>query len=356
MEFRSLLITGGAGFVGSNLAMMFKIAFPDVPVYAVDNLKRRGSELRVSMLQATGIEFLHADVRCPEDLAVLPEFDLLIDCSAEASVQAGVNGSPLYVINTNIAGTVNCLEMARLRNAAVMFLSTSRVYPIAMLNALPFQEDKLRFRWKANPEISGFSEHGIAEAFPLTGARSFYGATKLASELLLQEYVYNYKMKGIVNRCGILTGPWQMGKVDQGVSALWVSRHYFKKPLKYIGFGGQGKQVRDLLHIEDLFDLLVAQTESASCWDGRVYNVGGGVDVSVSLLELTALCESVTGNKIDITAVPRTSDVDLRIYVTDSRSVQNDFGWCPRRSARQIVEDIYHWIDEHVNMLEPILG
>jgi CDP-paratose 2-epimerase len=356
MQFKRVLITGGAGFVGSNLALMLKRARPEVEVSALDSLKRRGGELNLPRLQAAGVRFVHGDVRCYEDLEALPGFDLLIDCSAEPSVQAGVRESPRSVLNINLAGSINCLEAARSRDAAFLFLSTSRVYPVGALNALPFREDATRFRWEPRPGVPGFSEEGVAEGFPLDGARSFYGASKLAAEQLLQEYVYNYGMKALINRCGILTGPWQMGKVDQGVVTLWVARHYYGKPLQYVGFGGQGKQVRDLLHVADLFDLLLLQTDSPSRWDGSVYNVGGGERVSLSLLELTALCESVTGRRIPITAVPPTSPVDLRIYLTDARKAQRDFGWRPTRGAEQIVRDIHQWIVEHRGALETVLG
>jgi CDP-paratose 2-epimerase len=354
--FKNILITGGAGFVGSSLAILFKESFEGVAVSAFDNLHRRGSELIVPRLKAAGVGFHHGDVRCPEDLQSLPEFDLLIDCAAEPSVQAGTSGSPPDVLNNNLTGTINCMEAARLRRAAFVFLSTSRVYPIPTLNSLPYVEDTTRYRWQPSPSVPGYSEHGVAESFPLDGARSFYGASKLAAELILQEYVHNAGMKAIINRCGILAGPWQMGKVDQGVITLWVARHFFQKPLKFIGFGGQGKQVRDLLHVKDLFDLLVMQVKDPAKWDGRVYNVGGGLDVSLSLLELTALCETVTGHRIGIESVPETSSVDLRIYLTDTRKVRKDFGWTPAYNAQGIVRDIYSWIDTNKDQLAAILS
>ena len=113
-------------------------------------------------------------------------------------------------------------------------------------------------------------------------------------------------MPAIINRCGVLAGPWQMGKVDQGVITLWVARHVFGLPLKYIGYGGLGKQVRDVLHVNDLFDLIVLQMSSPESWDGRIYNVGGGREVSVSLLELTELCRRATGREVPIGRVPET--------------------------------------------------
>ncbi len=355
MIYQSVLITGGAGFVGSSLAIKLREASPGTAVAAFDNLHRRGSELNLPRLREAGIPFLHGDARCPEDLQPLPDFDLLIDCAAEPSVQAGTRGTPQYVLNNNLAGTINCLESARSRGAAFLLLSSSRVYPIPAVNAIPFHEDATRFRWDAAPPCAGFSSAGIAESFSLDGPRSFYGASKLAAEVVLQEYVHAAGMKALVNRCGILAGPWQMGKVDQGVITLWVARHYFQKPLQYIGFGGLGKQVRDLLHLDDLFDLIMAQMQSPMKWNGSVYNIGGGVDTSVSLMELTALCESITGRRIPITPVPETNACDLRIFMTDARKAQRDFQWRPRRGAAQIVRDIYCWIDAHRDAVGPIL-
>lgn len=354
MRFRNLVITGGAGFVGSNLAVLFKRAFPDLAVTAFDSLKRRGSELTLPRLRTHGVRFVHGDVRCPEDFDALPPFDLLLDCAAEPSVQAGTSGTPWYVLNTNLVGTIHCLEAARRRGAAFLFLSTSRVYPIGPLNALPFEEGPTRFRWLPGA-ARGLTPNGIAEDFPLEGPRSVYGASKLAGELLVQEYVYNYGLKALVNRCGILTGPWQMGKVDQGVITLWVARHTFDTPLQYIGFGGEGKQVRDILHVEDLFDLLVLQLNSEKHWTGEVFNVGGGQEVSVSLRELTEVCARMTGKRVNVTPVPETSSVDLRIYLTDNGKARAAFGWQPRRGVEQIVRDIHQWLHEHQAMLRGIL-
>lgn len=356
MIFQSILITGGAGFVGSNLALLFREAFPDIVVTCLDNLKRRGSEINLPRLKAAGAHFVHGDVRCCEDLEGLTEFDLLIDCSAEPSVHAGVNGSPRYVLETNLVGTINCLEAARAKKAAFLFLSTSRVFPIESLNALPYSESVSRYRWDGRPGIPGFSEHGIAEEYPLHGARSFYGASKLACENLVEEYVYSYGLKALINRCGVLAGPWQMGKVDQGVITLWVARHHFRQPLRYTGFGGQGKQVRDLLHVCDLFELLVLQMADVEYWDGRIYNVGGGLDCSVSLCELTSLCIEETGNSVPIASASDTASVDLRIYVTDTRKAQHDFAWRPTRSPAKIVCDIHHWLQRQGESLKPLFS
>ena len=293
-----ILITGGAGFVGSSLAQMFKRDRADVQICAFDNLKRRGSELALERLRAHGVEFVHGDVRSPDDLADAGAFDLLLECSAEPSVHAGYHGSPAYVVQTNLTGTINCLEAARRHDADVIFLSTSRVYPIAGLRALPLERRGQRLDIAEGTSGTGWSARGLSMDFPLTGFRSMYGATKLASELLVEEYRAMYGLRTIVNRCGVISGPWQMGKVDQGFLVLWAARHLYGGSLSYIGFGGEGHQVRDVLHVADLYDLIRRQVADIDRQSGAVHNVGGGRMHSVSLAELTALCRERAGHAL----------------------------------------------------------
>lgn len=345
MYYHRILITGGAGFVGSNLAVSLRRDFPDVEVVVLDNLMRRGSDLNLPRLQAASVVFQRGDVRDLADIDAVGPFDLLIECSAEPSVHAGLE-APKELIDINFNGAVNCLEAARKRGAAVLFVSTSRVYPIEPINALSFEESESRFEWTDTV--------GVAETFPLHGRRSLYGTSKLAAELLIAEYVHHFDMRCLINRCGVLAGPWQMGKVDQGVVTLWVARHRFARPLSYIGWGGIGKQVRDILHVDDFFDLLKLQMASPEIWDGRVYNVGGGRGSSASLLELTALCQTATGNTVQIESNPETSDVDVRVYITDCGKVTADLGWTPTRDVPRIVADINRWLAENEALLSPL--
>lgn len=341
----SILVTGGAGFVGSSLAVHLKTSNPEMRVMVMDNLRRTGSVLNLPRLAASGVIFHHGDIRSAVDLGQIPEFDLLIDCSADPSVHAGHTNSPIGVIETNLAGTVNCLEEARTRGAAFLFLSTSRIFSIVEINNLPFIENISRFDWDLSGNEIGVTASGISESFSLRGARSFYGATKLACEHLIQEYVHAYGMKALVNRCGLIAGPWQMGKEEQGVVALWVARHAFRKPLRYHGFGGHGKQVRDVLHIDDLSLLVAKQIAEVDDWDGGVFNVGGGVDHVVSLRELTDLCIAATSNRIPIESQPVTSAVDIRIYITDNKRVSDRFSWKPVKTPINVVHDIARWIE-----------
>ncbi|WP_234988660.1 NAD-dependent epimerase/dehydratase family protein [Hymenobacter daecheongensis] len=353
---KSILITGGAGFVGSALALQFKQAYPDCHIIAFDNLKRRGSELNLPRLREAGIEFVHGDIRTKEDFAVLPAVEAVIEASAEPSVLAGLTSAPDYLINTNLGGTVNCLNYARQHDAAFVFLSTSRIYPINQIDRIQLEEAETRFEVSAEQPFGGISPKGLAEEFPLEGYRSLYGATKLCSEYLIQEYHHFYNMRTVINRCGVLTGPWQMGKVDQGVIVLWVARHFWQQQLGYFGFGGTGKQVRDILHVDDLFDLVNYQLQNLAQVNGKTLNVGGGYDISVSLQELTAICQRVTGNVVPIVSQAENRQADIALYLTDNTRVTELTGWSPKRSVEQIVTDVYHWLRENETQLKPILG
>jgi len=352
-----ILVTGGAGFVGSNLALAFKRDRPSVSVVALDNLNRRGSELALARLRAGGVDFMHGDVRAPADLAASGSVDLLIEASAEPSVHAGYDGDPNYLIQTNLSGAANCLEHARRHGAAVVFLSTSRVYPIARLRALPLDRTATRFTLRPDSSMPGVSAAGIAEDFSLAGSRSLYGATKLAAELLIEEYRAMYGLRAVVNRCGVIAGPWQMGKVDQGFIALWMARHLFGGSLSYMGFGGEGLQVRDVLHVDDLYDLIVRQlVELESKPAQGVYNIGGGLANSVSLCELTALCREITGKRLEIGRVAETRDADVPYYVSDNTAVTSATGWTPQRGLRALLEEVCRWLVDNREQVKSILA
>jgi CDP-paratose 2-epimerase len=353
--YERILITGGAGFVGSSVALRLRQEFPDTEIVALDNLHRRGSELNLPRLARAGVRFLHGDIRCPEDLAGVPAPGLIIEASAEPSAQAGYGGSPEYLVQSNLAGCFHCLELARRHRADFLFLSTSRVYPVRLLNALAFREDASRFTLIDRQDTPGASGQGIAEEFPLEGARSLYGMTKLASELMITEYADAYGLRSVIHRCGLIAGPWQMGKTDQGVVALWAAAHHFRRPLRYIGFGGAGKQVRDILHIDDLCDLLVSQIRSFDRYAGRLFNAGGGLASSLSLCEMTAMCEEITGNRIEISACPEDRPADVRIYLTDHRRLTGFDGWRPRRGVRAVLADTWQWIRREEDLLRPVL-
>jgi CDP-paratose 2-epimerase len=350
-----ILITGGAGFVGSSLAIALKTNYPSYEIYCLDNLKRKGSELNVARISQLGITYVHGDIRNKEDFDSLPAVDVVIEASAEPSVLAGLDGTPDYLINTNLFGTVNCLNYALKHRAKFIFLSTSRVYPIKTIEKLNFVESETRFELTDEQPVKGVSSKGIAEDFPLDGARSLYGTTKLASELIIQEYNEFYGLQTVINRCGVITGPWQMGKVDQGVMVLWIAKHYWEQQLGYFGYGGTGKQTRDMLHVADLYRLIDWQLHNLEKVNGEILNAGGGNESSTSLQELTKICQEVTGKTIPIKQVAETRTADIRLYITDNSKVTRLTGWAPQIGVRQIVEDITEWLDQNHVALAPIL-
>jgi CDP-paratose 2-epimerase len=339
-----LLITGGAGFVGSNLAVSLAARHPEWEILALDNLYRQGSKLNLPRLEQAGVEFVEGDVREPGDLGRLPEISAMIECSAEPSVMSGVDGDTSYLVHTNLSGAYNCLELARRDGAFLVFLSTSRVYPVAPQLELELDEAPTRFELAAGQEIPGVSPAGISEEFPIAGARTLYGATKLAAELLIEEFRASLGVPATIDRCGVIAGPWQMGKVDQGVFTHWMLAHHFGNPLTYIGFGGKGKQVRDLLHVEDLVDLVERQLLAPEEWDGRTVNVGGGRECSLSLQETTAVCRELTGNEVPIEPVQETRAGDVPIYLSDCAKLFGLDEWRPQRSAQRVLADIHDWI------------
>lgn len=350
---KRILITGGCGFIGSNLAVYLSTAGHSVT--AMDNLSRRGSEYLADRVRRHGGRVVHGDIRCPEDFDRVPEVDVLIDCSAEPSVLVGASGDEArYMLNVNLLGSLNCFEWARKHRCAVLFMSTSRVYPVEPFCRAHYQETETRLQY--DDVIPGITGRGVSTACSLDGPRSLYGATKLAAELILQEYADAYDMPSVINRCGVVAGPWQLGKVDQGVFTYWLACHYFKKPLRYIGFGGSGKQVRDVLHIDDLCRLIDIQLQSIDKARAECYNAGGGLESSLSLLECTELCRTLTGHTVDIQGDAGNRPFDIPWYVTDNEQVSAAYDWTPRKSAKEVLADIYQWLEENQTVFSSLFN
>jgi CDP-paratose 2-epimerase len=343
MRHNRIIILGGAGFVGSNLALhLSRYKLSSVTVF--DNLSRLGSADNVPDLIRSGAKFVHGDVRNNEDMRGLSMQcpDLVIDCCAEPAVTAGYD-APKTVCDINLGGTINALELARQTDADFMFLSTSRVYPMHRIrqtklvnlgNSLAFSEDQV---------LPGVTDYGISKDFPMNGIRSLYGATKYASELLIAEYADMFNVRTIVNRCGVIAGPRQAAHPGQGIFTYWLMAHHMQSALRYIGWGGTGQQTRDLLHVDDLCELIVRQSYEYRYARHQTYNVGGGVAHALSLAEATELCQEITGNKIHIGSEAAETKSDIPIYITDNRDVTAAFGWTPIRNPRQTLEDIYAW-------------
>ena len=340
--------------MGSNLAVGMAAREPWRRIIALDNLHRSGSELNLGRLAEAGVEFVKGDVREPADLASLPPIDALIECSAEPSVMSGVDGDTSYLYETNLTGAYNCLELARQQRCQLIFLSSSRIYPLAALRAAALDETATRFELSEEQTEPGISAAGVSESMPLPGARTLYGTTKLAAELLIAEYAEQFPVRTVINRCGVIAGPWQMGKVDQGVFTHWMLAHLLERPLAYIGYGGSGKQVRDLLHVLDLADLVELQLLDPDGWHGRTFNVGGGREISLSLLEATEICERLAGKTATVAAETNDRAGDVPIYLSDCSAIFAHSAWRPRRNAQTIMGDIHEWASEHLESLAAV--
>lgn len=354
---KTVCITGIAGFVGSYLARYFKAL--GYTVKGIDNLYRKGSGINLPILTSEGIEVILGDVRDSESIERLEPYDILIDCAAEPSVYGGLTNID-YVSHTNLAGTINCLNSAVKQKAIFILLSTSRVYSIKALsldndtNHIEFTDPK---EWDTRIKTAWIDDYGIDEEFSTESPRTIYGTTKLASELMVQEYSNAFDLKSVINRCGVIAGRGQFGKTDQGIFTYWLLAHYFKIPLKYIGFGGEGKQVRDILKVCDLADLINMQINKPELLKGQVYNVGGGPTNSISLVELTSLAQKVTGNIVPITSDPNTDPYNVPWITMCNKQVTKDFGWKPTiNHLEDTANQILDWIKTNEQTLKEIIG
>lgn len=356
MKAKTILVTGGAGFIGSNLAINLAKENPNITIISLDNLKRRGSETSLQEFRKwSNIRFFHGDIRNDEDLQFKGKIDLIIECSAEPSVLAG-HDNPKYLVNTNLLGTINCLELARKHKAAFIFLSTSRVYPVRLLSTIKYSQAETRFNLDKKQAIAGVTEKGISESFPLEGYRSLYGTSKLASEFLINEYAQLYGLSVVINRCGLVAGPRQMGKTDQGVVTHWIIKHLWGKEITYIGFNGSGKQVRDVLHVSDLYNALKWQIANLPKVRSNVFNLGGGPENAISLFELTTIVQKVTGKTIKIKREKSNRRDDIPLYITDYSKFHRMSGWKPKITPTQTVKDIFSWLKSDQKQLKPILN
>jgi CDP-paratose 2-epimerase len=182
------------------------------------------------------------------------------------------------------------------------------------------------------------------EKSKIDGPKTIYGLTKLASEMFIEEFSYAFGLKYIINRCGVISGPLQFGKQDQGFVSLWIWRHMMKKKLSYIGYGGMGHQIRDVLHIYDLCDLINKQIKKIKSINNILFTVGGSKKSNISLNELTKICEKITNHDLKISKIPKTSIYDIPYFITNINKVSNTYNWKPRKNIIDIVRDTYEWL------------
>ncbi len=352
-----ILVTGGCGFVGSHVALHLREKGHQV--YVMDNLVRRGSERNIGVLSHHGVTFVHGDVRNPEDLDNLPAgIELICDTSAQPSVVTGY-ANPLFDITNNGLGAIHILEYARPRKIPLIFWSSNRVYGADGLNALPRRETASRFEydpdaWKDIPveqRPAGFDPtHGVSESFSIDGGqRSIYGLSKLIADTACQEYAQAYDLPVVVNRFGVLSGAGQFGHTDQGWVVWWAIAHWFRLPLTYLGW--HGKQVRDVLFIQDMLELLDVQLKQIHQFRGEVFNAGGGAANSISLCEATRMMKEMTGRCTSVTDSDQVRKGDIVLYWTDNRKAASQLGWKPSTDLRVGFQVIFEWIRKNESEL-----
>lgn len=349
-----ILISGVCGFVGGTLARAFAEAGGNELV-GFDNFIRPGSETNRADLKRRGVKLFHGDLRAASDLETLPKVDWVIDAAANPSVLAGVDGrtSSRQLIEHNLGGTVNMLEFCKQHRAGFTLLSTSRVYAIAPLASLPMEARDGAFRPAAQARLpSGVSASGVDETFSTGAPISLYGATKLASEALALEYGETFGLPVFVNRCGVLAGAGQFGRADQGIFAYWINSWLRQRPLKYIGFGGYGHQVRDCLHPRDLLPALQRQfTAPKLSADDRIANFSGGVRSAMSLRQLSDWCAAHLGtHTVGVDATPRPFDIPW--IVLDSAKAGRLWQWQPATPTTAILDEIAAHARAHPDWLD----
>ena len=347
-----ILLTGVTGFAGYSLAKQLSDEIPKLEIIGIDNLSRRGSERNLPLIKTLCISYFHGDIRSESDINALPSVDWVIDCAANPSVLAGLDGnsSSRQLMEHNLIGTINLLEYCKRHKAGLILLSTSRVYSASELSALPVKPSDNRFELQ-DCDLNGASSTGISEDFPTTSPLSLYGASKLASETLILEYGECFGFPVWINRCGVLAGAGQFGKADQGIFSFWIHSFKEKNPLKYIGFDGTGHQVRDALHPKDLIPLLTRQIQEPN-WDApKIINVGGGIENSMSLKELSDWCEQRFGQNEVVSSLEQ-RPMDAPWIVMDSAVAQNAWNWSPQTKIQKILEEIADFADQNPDWLK----
>jgi CDP-paratose 2-epimerase len=349
-----IAITGICGFVGASIARRLLETTEGLEICGIDNLLRPGSESNRTALRALGVQFVHGDVRMASDLDLLPAADWVIDAAANPSVLAGTGAGPAsrQLMEHNLLGTVNVLEWCRKSNAGFLLLSSSRVYSIPPMASLPLRTKQDAFELDDSALLPpGVSAKGLAEDFSVQAPVSLYGATKLASETLALEYGQTFGFPVWVTRCGVLAGAGQFGTAEQGIFSYWLHAHASRKPLRYIGFGGRGFQVRDAFHPHDLADLLRIQMQQGAPDGVGVWNAGGGAANAMSLAQLTAWCDDRFGAHAP-SPDTRPRPFDIPWLIMDSTRVGQSLGWSPHRSLGSILDEIAVHVRENPHWLE----
>src|SRR3954470_7138460 len=349
-----ILVSGICGFVGSSIANGLLANVSSRELIGIDNLSRGGSQVNLEPLRKRGIGVRHADLRCASDLESVGKIDWIIDAAANPSVLAGVDGSTSsrQLLEHNLYGTVNLLEVAKKNRAGFTLLSTSRVYSVKALSEIPVVVKDAAFT--PEPAVSlpdGATEHGIAENFSTTPPVSLYGASKVASESIALEYGEAFDFPVWINRCGVLAGAGQFGHAEQGIFSFWINSFLRRRPLRFIGFDGSGRQCRDCFHPRDLVTLLEKQFAATGAAKPRIVNLGGGPKNAMSLAQLTEWCAARFGPH-EVGSDPKPRAFDVPWLVLDSDLADETWSWQPVTPLEEILNEIAGHAEANPQWLE----
>jgi CDP-paratose 2-epimerase len=330
------VITGGAGFIGTNVAS--RLVEDGMPVVVLDNLSRPGVERNLNWLletYGTRVRFEQGDIRDREVLRrVLPGARKVVHLAAQVAVTTSLD-EPLHDFGVNAEGTITLLEELRRldRPPFLLFTSTNKVY--GSLPDLPLE--LVDNRW--SPSDPALRERGLSEAQPLDFCTP-YGCSKGAADQYVLDYAKSYGLPAVVFRMSCIYGPHQHGTEDQG----WVA-HFAIKNLRGepITLYGDGAQVRDILFVDDLVDAMMLAHEHVATTAGRAFNMGGGAENAVSLLEVLDLLGELTGDAAAVSFEGERAG-DQRYYVADSGRFRAATGWRPTIAAREGVERLATWL------------
>ncbi len=342
---KTILITGGCGFIGTNICLEARKR--DYEVIAFDSLIRKGVENNISVLEKAGVTIFRGDIRNTEDLIRLQNEHKDIEGIIHLAGNPGIPWSisyPTYDFEVNALGTLNILELARIYgNIPVIYASTNKVYS-DLINDIPIAEEETRYDWRQPKEgwLDGVTSNGVNEGFSTEGfgkySHSPYGISKLTGDAYCQEYFLTYKLPVVINRMSCIYGYYQQGVADQG----WID-HF----VRTIGFGnkkldifGDGKQVRDMLWGEDVARLYLDELERIHYIQGEVFNIGGGINNTLSLKEAITEIETLSGNKAEI-EYHNWRHADQKIYISDITKACEKLEWQPKISPKEGIKLMY---------------
>lgn len=336
-----LLITGGAGFIGSNLAHHFLKKNYDVTIF--DNFERKGTGDNSDWLKKSfpEIKIIKGDIRrMPDIKKAVRNQDVIFHMAAQVAVTTSVI-DPRTDFEINAFGTFNLLESARIlgHKPIIIFASTNKVY--GGMEEIKIIEKKGKYSYKDLP-------FGISEKMQLD-FHSPYGCSKGAADQYVRDYERIYDIPTVVFRQSCIYGPRQFGIEDQGWIAWFIIATTLGKPITIYG---DGKQVRDVLYVDDLVRLFETAIKNIKKSRGKVFNVGGGVKNTLSVWsEFGPILERLFGNKIN----PTFSDWrpgDQKIYVSDIRRVEKELGWKPTVGVEDGITRLFNWVQENKNLFK----